>query len=98
MIGIVKFNADQAEWIGDHQDGCYVQAEMWRGKWYCTIVVDSETGSFVDDLHTDAGPFDSEEEAMDYGVGLAIMWCADNRVSYTVPEHIDPLMREESNA
>jgi hypothetical protein len=98
---IVNFNADHAEWIGDHQDGCYIQTGQHphlRNQWFCTIVVDSETGSFVDDLHTDAGPFDTEQEAMDYGVSLAIGWCSENRVSYCVPEHIDPLVRavEES--
>lgn len=89
---IVDFNPDEAEWIGDERDGCYVQTQHVDGSseasgdidegWYVTVVVDSETGSFVEDLHTDAGPFKTKDEAEEYGVSMATDWCLTNNVSW----------------
>lgn len=89
---IVQFNADDAEWIGDENDGCYVQIaeqtseEYQSGTglpkpgWYCTVVLDCETGSFVEDLHTDAGPFETADEALEFGHAVATDWCITNGV------------------
>ena len=87
---IIDFNPDEAEWVGDEQDGCYVQTQYVDGMdegdcdegWYVTVVVDSETGSFVEDLHTDAGPFATKDEAEECGVSWATDWCLTNSVNW----------------
>jgi hypothetical protein len=101
-MSIVQFNVDKAEWVGDEQDGCYVQVQhLSKGPdlaaakgigaaliyaaegWYCTVVVDCDSAGFVADLHTDAGPFESKDEALEYGHAQAADWCLANQVSFT---------------
>jgi hypothetical protein len=87
---IVQFDVDEAEWVGDEHDGCYVQVQYIDGMdegdccegWYATVVVDSDTGSFVDDLETDTGPFETKDEALEHGYTVAANWCIDNGVSF----------------
>ena len=90
---VVDFNADEAEWIGDEDDGCYVQvAEQTREAftagtglplpgWYCTVVIDCDTASFVQDLYTDEGPFETKDEALEFGHCSATEWCLLNGVN-----------------
>lgn len=77
---IVDFKADDAEYIGDERDGVYYQVAEGPGGWYLTVVVDSDTGSFVDTITKDDGPYSSEGEALEAGRGAAMDWCADNDV------------------
>lgn len=76
----MEFNPDKAEWIGDEQDGCYVQVEGQDSEWYCTVVVDSGTGAFVEDLYTNHGPFETKDEALEWGHCQATEWCLTNEV------------------
>jgi hypothetical protein len=79
----VPFDADEAEWTGDEQDGCYVQAGQGPSlAWYVTVVVDSETGSFVDTALDTDGPHETEADAMARGRDWAISWCCDNGVNF----------------
>ena len=74
-MGIVDYSADEADYIGDGEDGCYYQvAESYTG-WFVTVVVDCGTSSFVEDLTTDDGPYMTKKEAEDAGRGAALDWC-----------------------
>lgn len=87
---IVQFDPDTADgYIGDEADGCYYKVQWSDGEpgggghakgYYCTIVVDCDTAGFVEDLENDAGPFDTKEQALNYGRNSAIDWCINNRV------------------
>lgn len=77
---IVQFDADKADYLGDEQDGCYYQVAECDGAYYCTVVVDCDTAGFVDNLYTDEGPFDTIEQAADFGHDAAYDWCAENGV------------------
>jgi hypothetical protein len=79
---IVDFNADEATWIGDEQDGCYFQVGKGPDGWYVTVVVDCETNKSVDNLYTDQGPFANEWLAIQEGLGLSIDWCVTNGVPW----------------
>lgn len=74
---IVPFDVDEADWVGDEEDGVYVHAAAGPDGWYVTTVVDSETGSFVDDYETDDGPYRSYAEALAAGVSAATEWYYD---------------------
>lgn len=82
MPDIVAFSADEAEYIGDERDGIYYQTAEGPGGWYLTIVVDSDTGGFVDTITKDDGPHSSEAEALQAGKDVAIGWCIDNGVTW----------------
>jgi hypothetical protein len=78
----VPYDVDEAEYIGDEQDGCYVQAGQGPSdKWYVTVVVDSETGSFIDTILDTDGPHETEAAAMECGRDWAFKWCCDNGVN-----------------
>lgn len=80
---IAEVDLDEAEYVGDEQDGVYVQAAQGPdGMWYVSTVVDSNTGNFVDSLETDDGPYGSYSEAMEAGKGTAAEWCIDNGVDF----------------
>jgi len=65
---------DFEEWVGDGEDGCYVKVfEREDGTWRNEVIVDSETGSFVDTL-------DESAEAMQSGKDMAFEWCVTNDV------------------
>lgn len=80
---IVQFDVDDAEYVGDGEDGCYYQTAEGPNGWYVTVVVDSNTGSFVDNLITDDGPYRSDEEAGQAGKYLSRDWCNMNEVDFT---------------
>lgn len=79
---IVPFSVDGAEYVGDGDDGCYYQVAEGPGGWYFTVVVDSDTGSFVDTIAKDDGPYATHKAAWETGRGLAIEWCLTNHISY----------------
>ncbi|MCP1674400.1 hypothetical protein J2T57_001502 [Natronocella acetinitrilica] len=93
MTRVVCFDPDCASYLGSGDDGVYYQVEELTQEeidahdesdfalgWYVTVVVDSDTGAFVDTLVADAGPFPSREEALRHGRGIARDWCADNDI------------------
>ena len=79
---IAVVDVDVATYVGDGKDGVYVQAAEGKDGWYVSTLVDSETGSFVDALVTDDGPYPSEGEAMVAGTNGAKDWCLDNDVRW----------------
>ena len=92
----IGFEVDESEWIGDELDGCYVyvaqkystwvwlsEQERTQAPWYCTVVVDSETGSFVEDLMKDDGPYITKDEALEAGHIAAADWCLNNHVEFS---------------
>lgn len=81
---ICVVDVDSAVYVGDGDDGVYVAAAEHDGKWYTSSLVDSDTGSFVDSLVVDDGPYDSEDEALEAGVGGALDWCMENEVNASV--------------
>ena len=84
---IVESDWDDATYIGDEDDGVYINVGQGPdGKWYMTAVVDCNTASFVEDLTIDDGPFDTEEEAQEAGLNAAGDWCSDNDVVPDPPD------------
>lgn len=81
-MSIINFSVDNAVYVGDGTDGVYYQTGQGPDGWYVTVVVDSETGSFVDTLIEDDGPYASEADAEQSGVNAAREWCHDNGVEY----------------
>lgn len=79
---IVPFDVDHATYVGDEQDGVYYQTQEGPDGWYVTTVVDCNTAHFTDTLERDAGPFDTERDAEEYGENAAIDWCEVNGVIY----------------
>lgn len=80
---IVPFSADDATYVSDGTDGCYYQvAEGADGEWYVTVVVDSDTGGFVDTIYRDGGPYRTREDAEARGRSIASEWCIDNQISF----------------
>jgi hypothetical protein len=75
---IAEVDVDEAWYVGDEDDGVYVQTAKGPDGWYVSGMVDSDTGSFVDDFETDAGPFDTEKEALSYMTGSAADWYYEN--------------------
>src|SRR3990172_13027212 len=62
---IVKFDVDYALVLcsRDGADCVYWMTARGRGGYFVTVVVDSGTGSFVETMVEDAGPYSSEREA-----------------------------------
>lgn len=87
-MGPFEFNPDgeATSWVGDEQDGCYVQTFRDDDGFYYTVVVDSESGGFVEELAMMVGPYGTRAEAKRDGEGLAIEWCLNNGVDWTEPE------------
>ena len=77
----VDWDVDAATYVGDGTDGVYFQIQACPDGWYMTAVVDSDTGSFVDTVVSDDGPYATAEEATQAGRSFAENWCADNQVS-----------------
>lgn len=80
-IAEVDFD-NPAAYVGDENDGVYVGVGKGPDGWYASTVVDSNTGSFVDSLVMDDGPYPTEAEALEAGKGQAIEWCLTNGVSW----------------
>ncbi len=83
-IAEVDFDNPDA-YVGDENDGVYVGVGEGPDGWYVSTVVDSNTGSFVDNLVMDDGPYPTEAEALEAGKNQAIEWCLDNGVEWDEP-------------
>jgi hypothetical protein len=81
--GDIEYEEDEAAIFGDGTDNTLVYVGQCRccGAWHANVTVDCETGSFVDDLATDLGPFSSREEAVKAGMYPAKDWCIEHGVS-----------------
>jgi hypothetical protein len=82
---IAEVDFDEATYVGDEEDGVYIGVGEGSDGWYVSTVVDSDTGSFVDALMMDDGPYPTEAQALEAGKGQAIEWCADNAVEWEAP-------------
>lgn len=80
MTRVVAFDADVAEYIGNEEDGVYVQAGQDHRGFYVTCVVDCDSASFVDNLGPEMGPYIDENKALCAGRIVAIDWCLTNGV------------------
>lgn len=73
---------DYEEWVGSEEDGCYVRVyECDDGSWRNEVIVDSETGHFVDTL-SECDGFETSDDAMISGRGAATEWCMYNDVDF----------------
>ena len=61
---IVPSDWDNAWYVGDEEDGCYINVGIGPGGWYITVVIDSNRRGFTDNLLSDDGPYESEEDAL----------------------------------
>jgi hypothetical protein len=77
---IVEFDVDEAKYLGGEEDGVYWMTAQGPDGWYVTVVIDSDTGGFVENLETDAGPFSSEGDADQYGRNQASDWLMANMI------------------
>lgn len=77
---IVASDWDEAEYVGDGKDGCYVNVGQGRDGWYVTVTVDSNSGGFTDTLTQDDGPYPTQTQARDTGYDVAREWCLQNEV------------------
>ena len=81
VTSVLSFDIDEAQhYFGDEDDGCYVYAAQYRGKWHVDVVVDCNTSSFTDTLLNGDGPYENEQDAVSAGEGVARQWCFDNEV------------------
>ena len=65
---ICDVDFDTAFYVGNGEDGVYYAASKGRKGWYCSTVVDVNSGAnFCDSLVTDDGPYKSEAEALQAG-------------------------------
>jgi len=83
----IEYPEDETGSQGDGKDcACWKVGKNKRGKFYCTVWVDCETSHFTQDIYTDQGPFDTFEEADQWGEKKATIWCLDNNVSFEQTE------------
>lgn len=79
---ICEVDMDDSVYVGNGRDGVYYDAAKGPDGWYTSSVVDSETGSFVDNLIVDDGPYPTAEAACWGGFNGATDWCINNTVRY----------------
>lgn len=72
--------------VGDGFDNVYVGVGEGPDGWYVSAVVDSDTGSFVDSLVTDDGPYTTQAEALEAGKNAGREWCYTNNVATGDPD------------
>jgi hypothetical protein len=91
----VDFDVDYAESLcsRDGRDCVYWQTAKGPRGHYVTVVVDSDTGSFVDNLTVDDGPYVSEQDADEAGLSAAMEWLVENQVKYTQADYRQHLKR-----
>ena len=78
---VVKFDKDDAEYVGDEENGVYYHVASNDGLgWYFTAVVDCE--AFVENMYVDEGPYKSKGEASEAAHNVATEWCINNSVTY----------------
>ena len=70
---------DYEHWVGDEEDGCHVYIDEMGEGFSVEVVVDSETGHFVDTIATFTSP--TYEAAKREGFSCAGDWCSANGVS-----------------
>ena len=83
MVPDNEFDTDEAEYVGNGRDGVYYQTQEYCGKYFVTAMVDSESGHFTEDILTNDGSYDTEQEANDVGLAAATDWCEENDVDTT---------------
>jgi hypothetical protein len=70
--------------VGDYRDVVYVnwaqEDPALPGGWYFSAVVDSDSGSFVEPIATDDGPYNSELDVAMAAIGAGMDWCCNNEV------------------
>ncbi|MDX1421571.1 MAG: hypothetical protein R3322_00435 [Kiloniellales bacterium] len=71
---------DREEYVGDEDDGCYVQLFEYADGYHVRVLVDSCTGNFADVLTTFSRP--SLADALRDGMYAAANWCSENAVSF----------------
>lgn len=83
-VRIARVDFDVAEYVGDENDGVYYEAKQSAvdNKWYGSAVIECNTGSFVENLATNDGPYDTRNKAREAMRGAGIEWCIDNDVQY----------------
>jgi hypothetical protein len=77
---ICEVDVDAAFYEGSSGDGVYYDVARGPGGWFMSAIVDSDTGSFVDTLVQDDGPYRSKRRALQAGQDAARDWCYTNDV------------------
>ena len=87
---IVSVNVDEAWYVGDEDDGIYIQAELGPDGWYVSSMVDSNTGGFVDAFSTDDGPYKTEKAALGAAASAAADWYYESAMPPGPGQAFDP--------
>ena len=77
---IAVVDLDNATYVGSSEDGIYFDVAQNAAGWYMSAVVDCNTGHFCDSMVTDDGPYASQAEALQAGLGTAYDWCVTNEI------------------
>ena len=70
---------ENAFWLGDSDDGVYLDAFKEGKSWKVKALIDSNTGSYTADLPV-PGKFKTKKDAIDKAVCVALEWCMGNGV------------------
>jgi hypothetical protein len=76
-----KMDFDKATYVGDGTDGAYYDVKKNSAGWWLWIVIDSDTGGFVQEHYPyPDGPYESQKKAREAGNDAARDWCSENDV------------------
>lgn len=88
---VVKFDVDEANYLGTGTEGVYYQVGHGPGGWYVTAVADAE--HFAGTLFADDGPYSTRTAACEAGLGAAMDWLYENGIRVSAKEYREALRR-----
>lgn len=77
---IVWQSSQYHTYVGDEIDGCDIKLGVGPDGWYFAIIVDSNSGYFVEGFRAVEGPYPTPEIARGIAIGIAKDWCLENNV------------------
>lgn len=69
-------------YVGNGEDGVYIQVEGRDGLWFATTWVDCNSSHFTETLINDDGPYTTYDAALEAGKAAGAEWCIINGVNY----------------
>ena len=94
LDGMIEYDDEDRLYVGSEDDGCYVQVdELPHGCGFqLTVTVDSETGSFVEDIMTFDYGHKTRADAQRVGLRAALEWCSNNSVEPNLTDEARALL------
>jgi hypothetical protein len=81
---------DYSAYLGDGDNGVYVDVKKRRDGWHVVATVDSDSAHFTEALPDD-GPYKTRKEAAAAAVDQAMDWAFDNDVKVTKKDQLAAL-------